>query len=145
MKSRTLDGDGTEDAHDDDIDGDGFSNDKEELAYPDRIRLIANRWSMHLPLILSCKAAKLRKTSRLAHWWQGSWLRIADTNDYIFLSADRFKWQTKRHLRLNFPTGGLRTTRKLDYESDARDSPFTNHKSDGSIGMNPSRNCSMFN
>ena len=117
-----LDGDGTEDAHDDDIDGDGFSN-EEELAYGsdpfDRQSMVNAP-----PTDIIMQGGEVEENQPVGTLVARFFAVDADTNDtfsyQLIDSANKETYPFKLSQR-----GGLRTTRKLDYESDAHDYSLT--------------------
>ena len=117
-----LDGDGTEDAHDDDIDGDGFSN-EQELAYgsdPFDRQSVVNA----PPTDIIMQGGEVKENQPVGTLVARFFAVDADTNDtfsyQLIDSANKETYPFKLSQR-----GGLRTTRKLDYESHAHDYSLT--------------------
>ena len=117
-----LDGDGTEDAHDDDIDGDGFSN-EEELAYgsdPFDRQSVVNA----PPTDIIIQGGEIEENQPVGTLVARFFAVDADKNNtfsyQLIDSVNKEAFPFKLSQR-----GALRTTRKLDYESDAHDYSLT--------------------
>ncbi|MDC0646271.1 cadherin domain-containing protein, partial [Opitutales bacterium] len=117
-----LDGDGKEDAHDDDMDGDGFSN-QQELAYGSD-PLDAGSVVNVAPSDIIMQGGEIEENQPAGTLVARFFAVDADTNDtfsyQLIDSANKEAYPFKLSQR-----GGLRTTRKLDYESDAYDYSLT--------------------
>ncbi|MEK9773127.1 MAG: cadherin domain-containing protein, partial [Opitutae bacterium] len=117
-----IDGDGVEDHLDEDIDGDGFSND-EEIAYGSNPR-DAHSVINAPPTDITMQGGEVLENQPLATLVGRFFGVDADKNDSLTYQL------VDPVIGENFPfklsqRGGLRTTRKLDYESDENNYSLT--------------------
>jgi hypothetical protein len=110
-----LDGDGTEDAYDEDIDGDGFSN-KEEIVYGSD-PLDSSSVINSAPTDITMEGGEVLENKPVGTLVARFFGVDADKNDsliYQLVDSERLEGFP---FKLS-PFGGLRTIRELDYELD---------------------------